>query len=222
MSRELTFWLLKVIPTIQYVILLILTVSAIIVFLKRKASKRYHLVSLSSIVACYGVIFGLIYNSFIMFINGHFLDINVPKWAVFEVFYIGCVALMLAYLNETIKYDDEVLISSNFLGIKHKHYFRDITSISRFEPGALSGAGPNYIIYFGSKKVKVDGFALDGNAFITHVKDLYVIQHSNTLPLHRPKVDPSNGKLLHPWVTFSMFILITVMTSFIILFMANE
>ncbi len=216
MSRELTFWLLKVIPTIQYAFLFILTVCAIIVGHKRRVNNDIHLVYLNSALVPIGLIGGMIVNSTIMFV--HFYDgWSVGSWSFFEVFFYVCIAMMLAYLNETTKYDSDGFVTSNFLGIKRQFDYVDITGISYF----YTTSGSNTTLYFGRKKARVDAMAIGGDSFVVQAKKAYYQLHNKEIPRHRPKIDPMNGNLENPWLYFLMALFLIVVSSFSFLWISH-
>lgn len=87
-----------------------------------------------------------------------------PIWFCVLIFLLSAigVAIMIAYINCRITYDEEGFVSKTFWGRKRAFTYEQVTAVK--EDSHLK------IIYLGEKRIMIDGFAIGGPEFIELVK----------------------------------------------------
>lgn len=112
-----------------------------------------------------------------------------PIWVpvVFFVFSLLAIALIIAYVNCRISYDENGFIAKNFFGRKKQATYSEITGIQK-------NMHETYI-YIGKRRVMVDEFSIGGKEFINLVKKKYRTLHNGqSLPkITKTKNDIFNG-----------------------------
>jgi len=202
MSDEVKFVLFTVIPIIQDVLIIILFARGTILHRKRKASKSDRIVSLSPILLWVGAIGGSLLS-----VPGT-LSRGTEQWPdgvwyIFEAFILACIAMMLAYCNETVTYEESKFEASNLLGIKHTYDYGEITGIA--------SKGGDTILYCGRRRIRLDTMSSGGDKFVAYADKAYFRQQKKYIPVRKSKKDPMNGNLDTPWLYlfFSAFAFVT-------------
>lgn len=107
-----------------------------------------------------------------------FLILAIISVLLAEALWVPCVFLALAslgasliigFINCRISHDDEGFVAKNFLGIKRKYTYDQVTAIKE-------NSHESYI-YLGKRRVMVDKLAIGGEAFIKVVKQKYRTMH---------------------------------------------
>ena len=75
------------------------------------------------------------------------------------------ISLIVGFINCRISYDEDGFVSKNFLGIKRKFTYDQVTAIKE-------NLRESYI-YMGDRRVMVDQLAVGGDEFIKLVKKKY-------------------------------------------------
>ncbi len=117
--------------------------------------------------------------------------LNQPIWIpiIFLCFSIFATSLIVAFVNCRISYDDNSFSAKNFLGVKRKFTYDQVTGIKQ-------NTNETYI-YIGNRRVMVDDFAVGGYGFIDKVRDKYGELHDGEfLPeVYKTKHDIFNGNV---------------------------
>lgn len=114
-------------------------------------------------------------------------------------------SLIIGFINCRISYDDEGFVAKNFLGIKRKFTYDQVTAIKE-------KLHESYI-YLGKRRVMVDEFAIGGDEFIKLVKKKYRTMHDGqSLPqIHKTKYDLFNGNVTDAGGALFAYILVAVL-----------
>ena len=98
-------------------------------------------------------------------------------------------SLIIRFINCRISYDEDGFVAKNFLGIKRKFKYDQVTAIKE-------NLRESYI-YMGDRRVMVDQLAVGGDEFIKLVKKKYRTMHDGqSLPkIHKTKHDIFNGNV---------------------------
>ena len=98
-------------------------------------------------------------------------------------------SLIIGFINCRISYDEEGFVAKNFLGIKRKFTYDQVTAIKE-------NLRESYI-YMGERRVMVDQLAIGGDEFIKLVKKKYRTMHDGqSLPkILKAKHDIFNGNV---------------------------
>ena len=113
-------------------------------------------------------------------------------------------SLIIAFINCRISYDDDGFVAKNFLGVKRKFTYDQVTAIKE-------NLRESYI-YMGKRRIMVDELAIGGGEFIKLVKKKYRTMHKGQrLPeMHKAKYDLFNGNVVDAGGTLFAYILVTV------------
>ncbi len=129
-----------------------------------------------------------------------------PIWVpvVFFVFSLLAIALIIAYVNCRISYDENGFIAKNFFGRKKQATYSEITGIQK-------NMHETYI-YIGKQRIMVDEFAIGGDDFIAFAKNKYKTLHNgqNIPKVQKTKNDIFNGNINDASAILAVFILIAV------------
>ena len=108
-------------------------------------------------------------------------------YAVFTIFLVMDIALILAYLNWRIVYNDNYFTVRNTLGVSKTYRFDQISGI-RY--------GEDISVYLGEKKVMVDSVANNRAHFILFANNRYKHYHNGEIiPYEEPRFDIFNGNV---------------------------
>ena len=114
-------------------------------------------------------------------------------------------SLIIGFINCRIDYDEDGFVAKNFLGIKRKFTYDQVTAIKE-------NLHESYI-YLGQHKVMVDQLAVGGDEFIKFVKIKYRTMHdAQSLPkIHKSKYDLFNGNVTDVGGTLFSYIFVAVL-----------
>ena len=104
-----------------------------------------------------------------------FLDIPVWFPVFFLFFTLLSATLIIAFINCRITYDQYGFVHKNFLGIKRKYTYEQVTAIKENTHEKF--------LYMGKKRLMIDEFSIGGDDFIKLVKRKYhTIHNGESLP----------------------------------------
>lgn len=137
-----------------------------------------------------------------------FLDEPVLLPLGFFAFSLLGVAFIVAFTNCRISYDGDGFVKRNFLGIKRRYTYGQITAIREDMR--------EEILYFGKRKIVVDAFLVGGAEFIGFTKKRYrTVHNGKAIPkVKRSGRDIFKGNVYDPegfvfaYVIVSVFIVI--------------
>ena len=197
MPATVTLVLFSVVPIIQDVFLVLLFVHGMVLRKKRKDTQYDRLVSLSPVLLWVGTVCGGVFSIPVTLFGTD--DIPGGVWCFFEVVVLACIAMMLAYCNETVTYDESRFETKNLFGRKRSYGYGEITGIS--------SKGGDTILYCGRRRIRLDTMSSGDDEFVTFAAKTYYRQHKKDIPVQKPKKDPMNGNLDTPWLYFSIYLL---------------
>lgn len=121
-------------------------------------------------------------------------------------------SLIIGFINCRISYDEEGFVAKNFLGIKRKFTYDQVTAIKE-------NLRESYI-YMGERRVMVDQLAIGGDEFIKLVKKKYRTMHDGqSLPkILKAKHDIFNGNVNDVGVFLFVYIMIGVLAVGLLIF----
>ncbi len=170
--------------------------------MNKDPNKTNGLVRLHKFILIFGVITSVIFliPASICF----FVDKMIVETIVFSCFSLLGVAMIIAYFNCRIKYDEQGFCSKSFFGIKNNYTYSQVTGIKK-NPHET-------IIILGKKRVMIDEFSVGGKAFITYLKKMYNISHNGKpIPsVRKSKADPFNGHVKDPGGFIAAFVIATL------------
>ncbi len=200
MSEELHFLLFTALPAVQDLLLLLLIARGLLTYEERKKEPKARLVSLSPVLLWTGAICGGILSVPVTFFAP---DTTKGVWYLFEAIILGCIAMLLAYCNETVRYDEAQFETRSFLGRKRSWSYREITGLSR--------KLQDVYLHCGSKIFRLDAMAQGREAFLAHAERMYKAQFSRGIPrASRKRQDPMNGNLDTPWLYLILWLFMIV------------
>lgn len=123
-------------------------------------------------------------------------------WHIFVgLFLLISTALVIAYSNCVITYEDDYFVHKSFWGIKRRFAYHDVT-------GLMIGKSSS-VLYVGKHKVRMDEMASGASKFITTVKKNYKVDGvRKILPERKNKL--FNDNIYNPGEFIFVFILISV------------
>lgn len=184
-----------VISVIQDVILICLSIWGFLIRRKRSRSGCSNTVFLSSLLLWTGFLCGSIFSIPLTLSNPTTLSYGTRF--VFEIAVLLCIAMLLAYCNNTVVYDASGFTARNLLGRKYTCRYEELTGISR-KSGSI-------ILRCGKRKIILDSMASGREKFIAFAdKSYFKLTHTH-IPEHTAKHDPMNGNLNAPWLYFSIY-----------------
>ena len=202
--HEWKMLLFTALPILQDLLFVFLAVRGL-VLLRRRAAGRSFLVSLSPWLLWAGLICGGILSVPVTLFTP--ADMPAGVWWILEAGVLVCLAMMMAFCNETIRYDDSSFTASSFLGIKHSYSYSQITGIRR------SG---DIFLYCGRRRIRLDTIALNRDDFVQYADRARRRQCGAGIPLHPRRRDPMNGNLDTPWLYLIIYLLLFVGAGFFI------
>ena len=107
----------------------------------------------------------------------------------FLAFSLFGAAIIVAFVNCRVSYDQDGFVAKNFFGVKRKFTYDQVTAIKE-------NMHEDYI-YIGKRKVMIDEFSVGGIEFIAYVRKRYrTIHKGQALPkIHKTKHDIFNGNV---------------------------
>ena len=168
-------------------LLIPILVNGILGFMRQPQQAEKGKVYLQKFLAIFGTIGSAIF--LIPAIITGFLD--EPLWVpiIFLALASLGASLVIGFINCRISYDEDGFVAKNFLGIKRKFTYDQVTAIKE-------NLRESYL-YMGERRVMVDQLAVGGDEFIKLVKKKYRTMHDGqSLPkIHKTKHDIFNGNV---------------------------
>ena len=200
MSATVKIVLLSVAPIIQDLLLVLLFFRGMVLRKKRKDNPYDRIVALSPVLLWAGAVCGGVLSIPVTLFGPD--DTLSGVWCIFEVIVLACIAMMLAYCNETVTYDESEFEARNLFGIKHSYGYGEITGISR--------KGGDTVLRCGRRRIRLDTLSTGSDKFVAYADKAFFKQRKKHIPELKSKKDPMNGNLDTPWLylVFSVFIFI--------------
>ena len=198
MTYEQKVALSALFAVVQGLLIVLLIIRCIREYRTRQSSDISHFVSLPPIVFLVGAVAGIIVS--VPVSVPFLLKLPVAAWCVCEFFVLVSMAMMSAYVFETITYDGVGFEKRNFLGKKTRYEYKNITGIS-------SPVAADVIIYVGRKRIRIDSMSYGGSDFAEYVSEVYSAWYERDIPIIEPKCDPMKGNIENPWVHFVLFLI---------------
>ena len=195
MSDEIKTVLFTGIPVLQDVVLILLFIRGMTVKRKRKEERQARLVSLSPMLLWVGAIGGGLL-SVPLTLSGR--QDPEPALIVFEAGVLGCIAMMLAYCNETVTYDRATFTVSDLFGRKRTWDYGEITGLSR--------RGGDVVLRCGRRRIRLDAMAAGIEQFLKYADEGYFRRRNKYIPLIPRRTDPMKGNLDTPWLYLFIYL----------------
>lgn len=178
-------------------------------FLKRPKKAKGRTVYLPKLIAVVGV-FGSVFFLIPTLITA-FSDEPIWLPISFFLFFLLCVALIVAFLNCRITYDDNGFTVKNFFGRKQRYTYRQIT--------AIQGGVPKGDLCIGKRKIRIDESAVGRIDFIRFADRQYRILHDEmAIPEYRSDHDLFNGHVKNATELIIAYILVGTITVGLLIF----
>ena len=207
MPATVKFVLFSVVPIIQDALIVLLFVRGMVLRKKRKDTHYERLVSLSPVLLWAGAVCGGVLSIPVTLFGPD--DTPSGVWYIFEVTVLACIAMMLAYCNETVTYDESEFETRNLFGIKRSYGYGEITGISR--------KGGDTALRCGRRRIRLDTMSSGGDKFVAYADKAYFKQHRKNIPAHKSKKDPMNGNLDTPWLYLFFYVFILAVSVFMLI-----
>ena len=192
------FVLFSVVPIIQDMLLVLLFFRGMVLRQKRKDSRYDLLVSLSPVLLWAGAVCGGMLSVPVTLFGPD--DMSIGVWVLFEVVVLACIAMLLAYCNETVTYDKSGFHARNLFGIERSYDYGEITGISR--------KGGDTVLHCGRHRIRLDSMSFGSDKFVAYADKAYFRQYKRYIPVFKPKKDPLNGNLDTPWLYLVVYVFI--------------
>ena len=192
------FVLFSVVPIIQDMLLVLLFVRGMALRQKRKDTRYDLLVSLRPVLLWVGAVCGGVLSVPVTLFGLD--DMSSGVWVLFEVVVLACIAMLLAYCNETVTYDKLGFHARNIIGIERSYDYGEITGISR--------KGDDTVLRCGRRRIRLDAMSFGGDKFVAYADKAYFRQYKRYIPVFKPKKDPLNGNLDTPWLYLVVYVFI--------------
>ncbi|MBQ7378758.1 MAG: hypothetical protein IJW70_03645 [Clostridia bacterium] len=129
------------------------------------------------------------------------------RWDLSLLFFANSLipaALLLAYFNFRIRYDDQGFEIRGMLGVTRRYTYDQITGIKH---GAQDAT-----LRMAKRRVSVDDFMLGSREFIAHAQKQYKKQaKGETIPPIKPRIDPFGGHVREPGLYVFLIILLEIL-----------
>ena len=174
---------------------LLLTIACLIAKPRRKHWSREKVVYLPFYLALAGMVCGTVLGipTVVCAMDHDWM------FAFFGGVTLMCDAMMAAYLNCVIRYDDNGFTAGNLLGIRRTCRYEEVEKLR---------SGRDSRIYFRGHCVLIDGISYGREDFLVAVEKGYRRATGRWVPAHKKKWDPMNGHLEHPWLYFILWVVI--------------
>ena len=201
MPAEVKYLLFLIIPAIQDVLIILLVIRGF--RLKRKREEDIEsfrvkgLISLTPSLLICGALCGAVLSIPLTLFGPEQMSAGV--WYLFEAAVLACLAMLLAFCNETITYDRESFEVSNLFGRKRSYAYEEITGIEFKD---------DVILHVGGRRIRVDNMAAGRSAFLDCAQEAYCRWNDNGIPTIESTKDITRGNLNAPWLPVALFILL--------------
>ena len=118
-------------------------------------------------------------------------------FALFGTIVLASICMMTAYLNCVIWYDDEGFVARNFFGIRRSCSYAEVDGVKGWKDRK---------IYFNGYCIMIDEISIGADEFMDALYKGYRKATGRHVPAFKPKWDPMNGHLEHPWGYFILWI----------------
>jgi len=118
-------------------------------------------------------------------------------FAFFGVVVLLSICMMTAYLNCVIRYDDEGFVARNFFGIKRACSYGEVDCVR---------GRRDRKIYFNGYRITVDEISIGADEFMEALYKGYRKAVGRHVSSFKPKWDPMNGHMEHPWGYFILWV----------------
>ena len=118
-------------------------------------------------------------------------------FALFGTVVLASICMMTAYLNCVIWYDDEGFVARNFFGIRRSCSYAEVDGVK---------GRKDRKIYFNGYCIMIDEISIGADEFMDALYKGYRKATGRHVPSFKPKWDPMNGHLEHPWGYFILWI----------------
>ena len=129
MTQNILFYGLRILPIVQDILLIILAARGFRLRRERGKTNASGLVSLSEMLLWVGCIVGSILSVPITLFTPQ--DMQNGVWWIFELAVLVCLAMLLAYCNDTIRYNAAGFEASTLFGRKRRYSYGQISAFSR-------------------------------------------------------------------------------------------
>ena len=169
------------------VFLILALVRGFYAVLNNPKSPEKGMVFLPKIICILGVVCNVVF--IIPAIITLFGDYDLWVFIVFIMFSLLGSALIIAFCNCRITYDENRFIHKNFFGVKRLFEYSEVTSIKENMHEKF--------LYIGKHKVMIDEYSIGGKEFILYVKKKYRQLHNGmSIPkVYKTKHDIFNGNI---------------------------
>ena len=151
---------------------------------------------------------GIVGSALFLILTIFSVFLDEPLWVpiVFLALASLSASLLIGFTNCRIFYDEEGFVAKNFLGIKRKFTYDQVTAIRE-------NLRESYI-YIGKSRVMVDGLSVGRIEFITQVKKKYKTIHAgqNLPKLQKTKNDLFNGNVADAGGMLFAYILLAILS----------
>ena len=192
MTQSILFYGLRIMPVVQDILLIILAARGFRLRRERGKTNASELVSLSEMLLWVGCIVGSILSVPITLFTPQNMQNGV--WWIFELAVLVCLAMLLAYCNDTIQYDAAGFEASTLFGRKRRYSYGQISAFSR----SLG----DVILHCEGKRIRLDAMAENRDTFLDYADKAHRRETGKNIPFLKPTHDPMNGNIENPWLHF--------------------
>lgn len=192
MTQNILFYGLRILPIVQDILLIILAARGFRLHRERAKTNASGLVSLNGMLLLVGCIVGSILSVPITLFTPQNMQNGV--WGIFELAVLVCLAMLLAYCNDTIRYDAAGFEASTLFGRKRRYSYGQISAFSR----SLG----DVILHCEGKRIRLDAMAENRDTFLDYADKAHRRETGKNIPFLKPTHDPMNGNIENPWLHF--------------------
>lgn len=192
MTQNILFYGLRISPIVQDILLIILAARGFRLHRERAKTNASGLVSLNGMLLLVGCIVGSILSVPITLFTPQNMQNGV--WGIFELAVLVCLAMLLAYCNDTIRYDAAGFEASTLFGRKRRYSYGQISAFSR----SLG----DVILHCEGKRIRLDAMAENRDTFLDYADKAHRRETGKNIPFLKPTHDPMNGNIEDPWLHF--------------------
>ena len=192
MTQSILFYGLRIMPVVQDILLIILAARGFRLRRERGKTNASELVSLSEMLLWVGCIVGSILSVPITLFTPQNMQNGV--WWIFELAVLVCLAMLLAYCNDTIQYDAAGFEASTLFGRKRRYSYGQISAFSRSLGDVL--------LHCEGKRIRLDAMAENRDTFLDYADKAHRRETGKNIPFLKPTHDPMNGNIENPWLHF--------------------
>lgn len=192
MTQNILFYGLRILPIVQDILLIILAARGFRLHRERAKTNASGLVSLNGMLLLVGCIVGSILSVPITLFTPQNMQNGV--WWIFELAVLVCLAMLLAYCNDTIRYDAAGFEASTLFGRKRRYSYGQISAFYR----SLG----DVILHCEGKRIRLDAMAENRDTFLDYADKAHRRETGKNIPFLKPTHDPMNGNIENPWLHF--------------------